>query len=277
MIAERYIQEWKEFAPWPASHQVEQDLIISRVLCELYSDTKIQASLAFRGGTSLQKIFFKQPTRYSEDIDLVQIPKEPIGEVINAIRKKLDSWLGKPNVALKTGRVTLRYKFRSEIEPQQNMKLKIETNNAEHFCVLGHRHVPYEVTSSWFSGKAQITTFQIEEIMGTKLRALYQRKKGRDLFDFQKAFEAFPEISDKKVIECFTKYLQHAGHAVSRAEFEMAISEKQLDQKFREDIAALLPEGETFDADSTFSEIQRRLISQLPGEAWKGSSRQSPE
>lgn len=35
--------------------------------------------------------------------------------------------------------------------------------------------------------------------MGTKLRALCQRKKGRDLFNFAKAFEAFPDLSHEKI------------------------------------------------------------------------------
>lgn len=41
--------------------------------------------------------------------------------------------------------------------------------------------------NSWFSGRSELTTYALEELLGTKLRALYQRKKGRDLFDLQKA------------------------------------------------------------------------------------------
>ena len=52
MIPQRYIQEWKEQAPWPTDAQVEQDLIIARALIELFSDELINKSLAFRGGTA---------------------------------------------------------------------------------------------------------------------------------------------------------------------------------------------------------------------------------
>jgi predicted nucleotidyltransferase component of viral defense system len=184
MIESKFIKAWQEYAPWPLQWQVEQDLIISRVLCELFSEPKIQSSLAFRGGTSLQKLFLPEPTRYSEDIDLVQIPKESIGETIDLIKSKLDPWLKKPQIDFKTGRVTIRYKYTSEIEPVEIMKLKIETNNAEHFSVMGYKKIPFKVQSEWFNGQCEITTFHLEEIMGTKLRALYQRKKGRDLYDF---------------------------------------------------------------------------------------------
>ncbi|MGH2469017.1 MAG: nucleotidyl transferase AbiEii/AbiGii toxin family protein [Chloroflexota bacterium] len=37
--------------------------------------------------------------------------------------------------------------------------------------------------SPWFTGSADVPTFALEELLGTKLRALYQRRKGRDLFD----------------------------------------------------------------------------------------------
>ena len=48
MIPKRYIEEWKEFAPWPDNSQVEQDLIIERALADLFSDDMIRKNLAFR-------------------------------------------------------------------------------------------------------------------------------------------------------------------------------------------------------------------------------------
>ncbi len=96
MLPRRYIEEWKEFAPWPEDAQVEQDLVIEKALLELYSDPFLQDRLAFRGGTALHKIFLKPQVRYSEDIDLVQIKGEPIKDTITAVRKQLAFW-GKPS------------------------------------------------------------------------------------------------------------------------------------------------------------------------------------
>lgn len=270
MISKEYIQAWKSIAPWNSDAQVEQDLVISRALCELFTEPKIKNSLAFRGGTSLQKLFFQKPTRYSEDIDLVQIPTEGIGNVIDHIRKKLDPWLGKPQFARNTGRATLRYRFDSTEQPVQKLKLKIEINNAEHFSVFGHQTKNFKMDSDWFSGECDITTFTIEEIMGTKLRALYQRKKGRDLFDFAKVFEAFPNLSHEKVVQCFLKYMEYGGHRASRAEYEKALYEKREDVEFISDITPLLPvESESYDSKQAFSDVENKLISLLPGEPWK--------
>ena len=276
MISREYIQAWKSVATWVSDSQVEQDLIISRALCELYSEQEIKDKLAFRGGTALQKLFFKRPARYSEDIDLVQIPKEAIGKTVDAIRKKLDTWLGKPQMDRKTGRVTLRYRFDSTEEPINKMKLKIEINTAEHFSVFGYVDKNFEMDSEWFSGKCQITTFTTEEILGTKLRALYQRKKGRDLFDFACAFKEFNKLSHADIVKCFLKYMEYGGHKVSRAEFEQALHEKRKDSAFISDIRALLPEGaDDFKPQNTFDEIEEKLVYLIPGQAWKGKKEKS--
>ena len=92
MIRKYLVDEWRQTAPWANDSQVEQDLIISRALIDLFSDPLIQSSMVFRGGTALNKLVFKPSARFSEDIDLVQIQAAPIGPVINAIRKALN-WI----------------------------------------------------------------------------------------------------------------------------------------------------------------------------------------
>jgi hypothetical protein len=82
--------------------------------------------------------------------------------------------------------------FRSEILPTQPLRLKIEINTREHFSVLGHQRRPFRVASPWFTGDADIVTYQPDELCATKLRALYQRSKGRDLFDLARALDRWP-------------------------------------------------------------------------------------
>jgi len=77
MIPFDFITRWRSHAPWVSDGQVEQDLVLSRALVELYGDEKLQRELAFRGGTALNKLFLDSPQRYSEDIDLVQVEAGP--------------------------------------------------------------------------------------------------------------------------------------------------------------------------------------------------------
>jgi hypothetical protein len=53
VIPSSYIQEWFAVAPWPDSSQIEQDLIISRAICDLFNSPALAGKIAFRGGTAI--------------------------------------------------------------------------------------------------------------------------------------------------------------------------------------------------------------------------------
>jgi predicted nucleotidyltransferase component of viral defense system len=78
MIPAMNITAWAAVAPWAELRQIEQDLIISRALVELFRDDFLRRELRFRGGTALNKIHFPAPLRYPEDIDLVGTTHGPI-------------------------------------------------------------------------------------------------------------------------------------------------------------------------------------------------------
>ena len=133
MIPRAYIDEWRAVAPWSADAWVEQDLVISRAVVEMFRVEAIAQRLAFRGGTALFKLHLPPAARYSEDIDLVQVEPGPIGDTLDRVRGVLDPWLGPPKRKFKEGRVNLVYRFESEGSPSIRMRLKIEINSREHF------------------------------------------------------------------------------------------------------------------------------------------------
>ena len=273
MIPRDFITEWRAHAPWVADVQVEQDLIICRALVELFSRPLIARSLAFRGGTALYKLHLRPAARYSEDIDLVQIEAGPIGPVLGEVHAVLDAWLGAPRWKQSEGRVTLTYRFDSEDVTPLPMKLKVEINSREHFTVLGHRHVPFDVTSRWFAGGANVCTFELDELLGTKLRALYQRKKGRDLFDLALALKQ-PSVDPERVITCFSRYMEEQGERVSRALFERNLALKRRDAAFTGDITPLLAAGHQWDLDTAFDSVLRGIVAHLPGDSWRGDTQE---
>lgn len=217
MIPRSHILEWSKVVPWQEPRQVEQDLLITNALLKLYTHPHLRLSLAFRGGTALNKLFFNPPTRYSEDIDLVQTTAEPIGITLDAIREVLDAWLGEPKRSFSNGRVTLVYRVLSD--EGFPLKIKIEINSREHFSVLGFQNYPLTCNSSWSSGVVMIRTFKIEELLGTKMRALYQRRKGRDLYDLYVALRTLPHLDRQAILHCFTNYIAFEGNCISKALF----------------------------------------------------------
>jgi predicted nucleotidyltransferase component of viral defense system len=272
VIPRAYITAWRARAPWPDDAQVEQDLVLSRALVEMYDNPLVHEALAFRGGTALHKLFFEQPRRYSEDIDLVQKEAGPIGPVLDEIRTSFDPWLGEPRHSRGWGRVTLLYRFDTTTLPVRSLRLKIEINTREHFTVFGFIGRTFRVDNPWFSQETTITVYEFEELLATKLRALYQRKKGRDLYDLWLALESRQhELSDEQIVHCFLRYMDHGKTPVSRAQFERNIAGKLADSTFLEDIEPLLPTDAIYDPQVAAKVVLSRLVARIPGDPWKGS------
>jgi predicted nucleotidyltransferase component of viral defense system len=261
MIPRRYIEEWKEFAPWPENSQVEQDLVIERALIEIFSDPFLNENLAFRGGTALHKLFLKPQARYSEDIDLVQIKTGPIKPILVRLRECL-AFLGtKRNITTSIHNNTVEYRFDTEIAPIIKMRLKIEINCREHFTVLGLQQVPFKVQNGWFNGECMINTYYIEELLGTKLRALYQRRKGRDLFDLDLALTKL-DIDVAKLIQCYKEYINFSdGVSPTSKMFVINMEEKMNDAEFRNDIFTILRPEVEYDNDLAYKIISEKIIS----------------
>jgi len=271
VIPRDYITAWRGRAPWVQDFQVEQDLVISRAIVEIFSHPHLGASLAFRGGTALYKLHITPPARYSEDIDLVQVKAEPIGATLNALREVLDPWLGKPQWKQNEGRVALVYRFDSEDHPPLRLRLKVEINSREHFALLGYTATPFAVSSRWFSGAADITTFELDEMLGTKLRALYQRRKGRDLFDLATALEN-PAVNPGRLVNAFSGYMEKEEGRITRAMFERNLAAKLRMPEFAADISPLLASGYGWNMEEAARSVSVRLIALLPGDPWKGES-----
>lgn len=267
MIPELMVQAWKNaHAPWSSDTMVEQDLVLSRALVELYNHPVISSSLVFRGGTALNKIYIQPPSRYSEDLDFVQIRAEPIGDVMNAIRQVLDSWLGEPRRKMTERSAKLIYRYQSS----ENIpaKLKIEINTTEHFHLLNLAEIDFTVASSWFNGNTKIITYELNELMGTKLRALYQRKKGRDLFDIWYVLHN-NLIDIDTVINIFHKHCNRTQDKITRAMFEKSLYEKRDDINFRNEMNNLITTNLAYDFDQAFELIMNQLLPKLEGEKWK--------
>ena len=268
MIPIPYIDAWRPQAPWQDDAMVEQDLVLSRALVEIFRVPELADALAFRGGTALHKLHLAPGARYSEDIDLVQTRPEPIGPTFDRVRAALDPWLGAPKRDLKEGRVNLVYRFTSEGPLARPLRVKFEINSREHFCLLGWERRPFAVDSEWFTGEAALTTFALDELMGTKLRALYQRKKGRDLFDLDHALNAGADPD--RLVDVFRHYMAEGGHHVTRALFEQNLHAKRRQDVFRHDMAPLLRPGVAWDPDEALDRILVTVVARLPGEPWAG-------
>ena len=272
MIPAQNIVAWGNLVPWTDARQIEQDLIISRALVEIFSDPGLREALRFRGGTALNKLHFPSPLRYSEDIDFVRTSHGPIGPVLDRLRVALEPWLGRAQFEQSHVAPKLRFRVAAE-DDGAPIRLKIEINTREVEVFDVPTALPLEVVNPWFSGRAAISTFSREEILATKLRALLQRDRGRDLYDLAHALEVFEGLGIDRVVEVFGQYLALSGQAISRAQAQDRMFAKLANPRFLLDVRPLLPaaRAEALTEESTeeaFRLVFMNLVDRLPGEPW---------
>lgn len=248
MLPRAEILAWRaEYAPWIDEDDVEQDLVLTRALCDIFSDDFLRQRLAFRGGTALHKLHLAPAARYSDDLDLVQRSPEGIGATLDRLRAVL-AWLGHPHSETRD-HPKLIFRFETE-STRQTRRLKIEINSREHFGQVVDR--PVTVVSSPLTAAVSIPTYSLDELLATKLRALYQRRKGRDLFDVWHA-NAHAQISPPEIVRLLDMYMLRAGFEVpTRVEFARNLSGKQASGVLDE-VRPLLRPGIHYDASVALS------------------------
>jgi predicted nucleotidyltransferase component of viral defense system len=180
MIPFNTITAWSTSHPWPTREQIEQDLLLSKAIIEIYKNKTLAEELIFRGGTALHKMVLQKPRRYSEDLDFVRSSSGGIGDIMKELTE-----LGKQSgftVKTRMGQFPKVY-WHGKAQTGRDLRIKIEINTYERSPALPLIKTPHSINTEWFSGEVTVKMFQNEETAATKLRALYQRSKGRDLYD----------------------------------------------------------------------------------------------
>ncbi|MEX0754673.1 MAG: nucleotidyl transferase AbiEii/AbiGii toxin family protein [Actinomycetota bacterium] len=159
------------------------------------------------------------------------------------------------------------------------IRVKIEMNVREVQHVGEIIEIPYEVKSGWWEGSAGIQTFTPEELLSTKVRALYQRRKGRDLFDIWLALTSL-DLNDERVMDCLRRYL--GPEAFGYQDLVRNLRDKIARSGFRTDLDQLLVERPVdYGLDEAADLVMERLGARLPGappirEIEHGAWRQPP-
>ena len=140
--------------------------------------------------------------------------------------------------------------------------MKVEINTREHFNLLSLEEIEFNVESSWFTGYTTVKTYNINELLGSKLRALYQRSKGRDLFDIWYVMTKM-EVNPEVIISSFHKFIEFQGVKIKREDYLKNLEAKITNPLFLGDIEALLRPGIDFKLDLAFEVIKNKLIMKI--------------
>lgn len=266
--------------PWPVPHQVEQDLLLCRAMVALFNDPFLKGQIAMRGGTVLHKVHLAPASRYSEDIDLVAVGDRPEEHLRAAIKRVLLDVLGKHkrwgweelklsirNLAKPSRVLRVIYEVPSVVSHGLTLSIVVEANVTERRPYLPVIELPFTVP---FRGKqlaTQIPSFDLHEMLGTKMRALFQRRRGRDLFDLYWALTT-PSVMPVKpdgILEAFLHYMAMEGTQVLRDAFLEQLDLRLADRGFCSDMEPLLRTGLQYDVHVAGRLVRDKLLMRLPG------------
>jgi predicted nucleotidyltransferase component of viral defense system len=102
-----------------------------------------------------------------------------------------------------------------------------------------------------------VRSYDFDEMLGTKMRALLQREHGRDLFDLWQAWEYCKSnttvaVSPERVGAAFRFYMEREGSQFSGIQYEKELSRRMQSQKFLRDLDGYLPIGTVYDPELAY-------------------------
>jgi len=277
-ITRQDILAHQRVVPWAAQYQVEQDLLLCRAMVAIFDDKFLSTQIAMRGGTLLHKVHLAPASRYSEDIDLVIVGTRPEQHIRAALRRVLTDVLGKPKKSVwgtlklalrnsvKPSRVLrMTYSISSIIEPGRMLDNVVEGNVTERKPHLAVVEMPFSFPCRDKTVGTRIKGYDIHEMLGTKMRAMFQRKRGRDLFDLYWVLtKSAKTVKAPAIIESFQHYMRQEGTTAGRAEFVGILEGHLQDRGFCSDMKPLLRAGIVYDPQAAGVFIRTNLLSLLP-------------
>jgi predicted nucleotidyltransferase component of viral defense system len=277
-ITRQDILAHQTIVPWAAQYQVEQDLLLCRAMVALFDDAFLGGQIAMRGGTLLHKVHLAPASRYSEDIDLVVVGSRPEEHIRRAVRRVLLEVLGTPKTSawdtlklalrntVKPSRVLrMTYSLPSIMEPGRRLDIVVEANVTERKPHRAVVEIPFYFPFRDETVQTRIKGYDIHEMLGTKMRAMFQRRRGRDLFDLYWALtKSNSPVDPTGIVESFQHYMRQEGTQAGRAEFVGILEGHLRDRGFCSDMEPLLRNGIIYDPQVAGSYVQASLLSLLP-------------
>lgn len=242
---------WADTIGIPNLALAEHDLRLTHALAGIYASPELKGVLAFKGGTALNKGYFGKFSRLSVDLDfnLIGPPREvvkkgaPVRKAVEAILREQDAdYDFKFNYRADQTTLLARY------APQTGgarQPLKIELSLRESVPVLGlvEKNIPAPD-----GAPIKVKTYSLEELLSTKIRALHDRKKGRDIFDLHCA-RTF-ELNGSALRKLVYYYFFRAGKIFSWKTLRANLEAKAADKRFGDDIRPFVRPDVSFDAPS---------------------------
>ncbi len=204
---------------------IERDYALGWALWGISQNSDLSKVLIFKGGTSLKKCYFPD-YRFSEDLDFTVAPGEKISEqaLIKNLKIICENIMSKSNIQFLTEKTTVKttrtiageeaYKgtiyFIGPRGDQRNpLRIKFDIT---HFEIIVQTLQKKEIIHPYSDANeclCKILTYNIDEIIAEKMRALLQRTRPRDYYDIWYILKNIQKsVSSKEVRRIFKEKAQ---------------------------------------------------------------------
>ena len=244
-ITARILRNWADEGGIPDLTLAELDYRLVHALHAIYADPFLRDRLCLKGGTALNKFYLPGASRLSVDLDFNAIgtreqvlhERTPIGEAIAAALEQQDSsydltYRGRYD------QLTVYARF-SPLSGTARQRLKVEVSFIERFAIMGR--VERSLAAPPFDEPLTISTYHLEELTSTKLRALYDRRKGRDIYDLFRIADL--DLNQTAVRKMVLYYFCRANKVFHYPTFVSNVELKIAERGFRDDVHSLIRHG----------------------------------
>jgi predicted nucleotidyltransferase component of viral defense system len=261
-ITQRMLRNWADEVGISDLSLVEQDVRVSYALREIVENDLLGSLLCIKGGTAINKLYLKDTSRLSVDLDFNHLgDKYTVARQRPDVRKEIIKVLAKSDPAYQFV-VTRRDWYQTAIQAVYkplfglpSTRLKIEISHVERFPILNTKRRPFKLIDTGESCK--VRTYAIDELLSTKLRALFSRARARDIYDMHQASRM--RLNKRLVRKMFIYYLFRVGK-VYNPKLEYNKLKERLDKKqYVDDVTGYIRQGIRFPFDKAAMTLAKNL------------------
>ncbi len=217
---------------WDAQ-QIEQDVLLGRLMVEIACDDYLAEALVLKGGTCLHKLWLPQPWRYSKDLDYARTEDAPLGRTFDALRAAGERvGFDGAKTRVNRGRLLSHVTYRGTYIDGGALKVTVDLPTSPPTFAARTEQRPFEARSGSRTTRAQIVSLVPEEMIASKAAAIFGRKQPRDVYDIWAAKKA-GLVTAQDAASCFQHY-REPGWSRDRAQTNL---ERKLgDDAYREEL-----------------------------------------
>ncbi len=184
MIPQHEIDAAALHRPGWDNQQVEQDIVLTRLMAEVANDKHLAEALVLKGGTCLHKLWLTEPWRYSKDLDYARTEDTPMGATFDALRAAgRRAGLDGTKMRVNRGQLLSHVTFRATYADGATMKITVDIPTSPPAVPAHTQTRTLAVPHPSGATTAVIVSVTPEEMIASKAAAVFGRSQPRDAYD----------------------------------------------------------------------------------------------